>query len=218
MPRLSELDQHGRQDLRHAICRFTSGGGDGAGGAKRFCKMAGLITFREWSYFEGLYELLLELKLYLDQYHGGNYQEFPVVSEVKNRGHELLHTLIQYYGGRKFVASKLGMSYSKTGRSYAKRRDGSSGRGEYTGLAVTDMYWGDFDLEFGIALLSFVRTRYLAMRPPLQNPVLEMPSRDILLTSSDDKTIGAYLDQQIHKFGGYENVARRLGLEVSFRF
>jgi hypothetical protein len=217
MPRLSELERQGRHDLRHAICRFTSSssGDHGGGTMKRFCKKTGLITFREWSYFEGLYELLLELKLYLDQYHGGNYQEFPVVSEVKNRGHELLHTLIQYYGGRKFVACKLGMSFSKTGKSYAKRQSGNEDRG----IVVTDMYWGDFDLEFGIALLSFVRTRYLAMRPPLQNPVLEMPSRDILLTSSDGETaLGAYLDQQIHKFGGYENVARRLGLDVQFPF
>ena len=204
MPRLSEINRSGRDDLYWAIRRFCGVNRGGRDSSKRICKLAGLITYREWSYFEGLYDLLLELKRYLDQYHGGVYDKFPVVYHVKEKeGYELLHSLIQYYGGGNFVACKLGMTYRKK-RTLKDELD----------ILSADMNWGPFDLDFGIELLGFVRQQYLEMEPPLKNPAIEMPSKEQLLAHEGGSELGLRLHEQIVKFGGYESIARRLGLEV----
>jgi hypothetical protein len=127
MPRRSELNDAGRNDLQQAIQRF--------GGTKKICQKAGLIPYREWSYIEGQYDLMLELKSYLDEFHDGDYTAFPIVSRMNTQGYEHLKRLIQYYGGRRFVANKLGMDI----------------RGSVS------FNFGSFDLEFGIQLLEFVR-------------------------------------------------------------
>lgn len=190
MPRLSEFTSTGREDLWNAVRRF--------GGAKLICRKGGLVPFREWNYIEGLYDCMLELKSYLDEYHDGDYTTFPVVCKMKERGYKRLHGLIQYYGGRKFLASRLGMKHNTSTKKWSM-----------TDLESAGMNWGAFDLDFGISLLHFVRNENMKKRPPLRNPEIAMPSQKRLLASGEK---GAYLDLKICEYGGYENVARRLGL------
>ena len=71
--------------------------------------------------------------------------------------------------------------------------------------------FGLFDLMFAIQLLNFVRSDQLKRSPPLQSPVIAMPSRNKLLRDAGN---GEWLDAKIDEFGGYENVARRLGLAL----
>ena len=67
--------------------------------------------------------------------------------------------------------------------------------------------WGPFSLGFAIQLLQFIREQYMAINPPLAFPIISMPSeQDLIRFGYDDLT------HQISRFGGYENVARRLGL------
>ena len=70
------------------------------------------------------------------------------------------------------------------------------------------LQYGKFDLEFAIELLEIVRNDHLKRSAPLQNTVLGMPSRSKLLLAAG----GQVLDEKICEYGGYENVARRLGL------
>ena len=182
MPRPSELAAHGRDDLRQAVTRF--------GGIACVARTAGMVPYREWFYFEGQLELLLELRNYLDQHCDGDYKVFPNVSMLKKRGYHQLHSLIMYFGGRKFVAARLGMN--------ANSSNGT-------------MTFGSFDLDFAIRLLQFVRRDHLKRDPPMQFPCLAMPSRSKLLGGGEE---GVLLDAQIDEFGGYENVARRLGLAL----
>jgi hypothetical protein len=155
--------------------------------------MAGMVPFREWYYFEGQLELLTELKRYLDEFAKSDYSAFPSVSDIQRNGYEQLHALIQYYGGRKFLAARLSMT----------------GVPKVAGDDFADMNWGPFDLDFAVRLLCFVRQNQLHKSPPLQNPVLGMPSQTKLLASGPD---GVWMDRRVQDFGGYENVARRLGL------
>lgn len=139
--------------------------------------------------------MLFELKRYLDEFYNSDYSTFPTVLEMQRHGYDELHTLIQYYGGRKFVASRLSMEFTRK----------SSSRGsDFFG----DMQWGAFDLEFGIELLHFIREDQLKLMPPMAKPVIAMPSQNKLLSTTD----GRQLAESINKYGGYENVARRLGL------
>jgi hypothetical protein len=115
------------------------------------------------------------------------------VEEVRRNGCEKLYSLIQYYGGRRFLSARLGM----TERGADSRRD------------LVELNWGPFDLDFGVRLLIFVREEQLLKNPPLANPAVAMPSRLRLVSSGDE---GLWLAERIPAFGGYENVARRLGL------
>lgn len=194
MPRLSELDAAGRDDLALAIRRF--------GGPKLICRRAGLIPFREWNYIEGMYELLLELKTYLDNHHGGDYRTFPVALHIKDKGHNRLYSLIQYYGGVKFLSARLDMDNTWGGKKRRNVMDKNQ-------LLSADMSWGPFDLVFGIELYAFVREQHLKKKPPLHHPEIQIPSQLTLLKYGEK---GLWLDQKIQQYGGYENVARRLGL------
>ena len=176
MPRASELALNGRDDLRQAISRY--------GGVHRIGKVAGLVKYSEWYYFEGQLELMYKLTLYLDTFHNSDYTVFPTVTEISRNGHHQLHSLIQYYGGCEFLAARLGLM------RYKKQRD--------------DLQFGKFDLKFAIQLLEFIRNNHMLRQPPMRNPVIAMPSRNYL---DED------FDAQIEEFGGYENVARRLGLD-----
>jgi hypothetical protein len=195
MPRPSEMAKLGRDDLRQAMSRF--------GGAKTISRTAGMVPYQEWFFFEGQLELLIELRRYLDEHAGGNYKSFPPVSDVQRNGYSQLHSLIQYYGGRKFLAARLSMS-----KHYSAKLDEES---DQTSLDVdkTALKFGAFDLEFAIQLLIFVRMDQLNRSPPLKNPAITMPSRSKLLAQSHD---GPWLCAKIEEFGGDENVARQLGL------
>lgn len=202
MPRPSELASQGRDDLRQAMNRF--------GGARGICRTAGMVPYHEWYYFEGQLELLVELKRYLDEFCGGDYKCFPTVLDIQRNGYDQLHALIQYYGGRKFLTARLSMSekiHSKINQGddvVSRNRGGNSG-------GTVMMKFGSFDLIFAIRLLTFIREDHLKRNPPLQYPVLAMPTRAKLLSLADDD---GWLDTKIDEFGGYENVARRLGLAL----
>lgn len=196
MPRLSELEQAGRMDLATAIQRF--------GGTQVLCTKAGLIPFREWNYVEGMYELLLKMKEYLDEYHDGDYRTFPIASHLKERGKERLYFLIQYYGGVKFLAARLDMECR--GTKNMRQRNTSQ-------LLSADMNWGPFGLEFGIELYSICREQQLRKKPPLLVPEIRIPTRRELSVYGER---GERVTTKILEYGGYENVARRLGLGFTY--
>jgi hypothetical protein len=184
MPRLAEFGACSRQDLQLAIRRY--------GGATIIGRMAGLVPFSEWQYFEGQLQLLGELKEYLDKHCYGDLNVFPSAISIQRNGYESLYSLIQQYGGRKCVANRFGMKYSSSGKQ----------TNEYA-----DMNWGPFSIDFAVELLQFVRDEQMKRKAPLRKPVIAMPSEKML---SNNGPIG--LHDQIQQFGGYENVARRLGL------
>ena len=193
-PRPSELKKSGREDLATAMRRF--------GGSKRITKIAGLVPFREWNFFEGQYELLLLLKEYLDESSPEKgddgslkYKVFPIVSDIRSKGNDRLYLLVQYYGGAKFLSSRLGMAMKKTGSRRAMQ---------------ADLSWGQFSLEFAIRLCEFIRHLHMNVSPPIENPVISIPSPKLLQRAGPE---GVWLHEKIMEFGGYENVARRLYLE-----
>jgi hypothetical protein len=179
-----ELSNMGRDDLRQAIVRF--------GGSTNICKLAGLVPYREWHYFEGQYELLVELRNYLDFYHDGNRTYFPPASAMKRHGQNNLHSLVQFYGGSKFLANRLSMSSANASRHYA------------------DLNWGPFSIDTAIELYRFVRADQMKKKGPLRRPVVAIPSQRKLLANGQEQ-----LHQNIMELGGYESVARRLGLDFS---
>ena len=81
-------------------------------------------------------------------------------------------------------------------------------------LLAADMSWGPFDLEFAIELYALVREQQSHQKPPLKYPEIRMPTQVKLLECG---TVGLRLDKKIQEYGGYENVARRLGLAFSFQ-
>jgi hypothetical protein len=195
MPRLSEFVQHGRSDLKEAILRF--------GGYDKVTKVAGMVPFRDWHYLEGQLELLLELKRYCDEHCMSDYSLFPCVSSLPQVGYRRLHSLIQIYGGRKFLASRLGMST----RTSIHRMSESM-----------RLDWGRFDLEFALRLLLFVRADQLRRTPPLRFKQQNMPISIYIPSEARLCAAGAeglWLREKIVDYGGYENVARRLGLAFS---
>ena len=196
MPRASEFAANGRDDLRQAFNRF--------GGMAYVCRTAGMVPYREWYYFEGQLELLMELKAYLDKHCNADYRSFPTATDIQRNGYDQLYALIQYFGGRKFLGARLGMTM-QTNR-------GGSGHDSDDQSKSTLLRFGAFDLAFAVRLLQFVRQDHLKRRPPLQYPVLAMPSRAKLLAIGGEE--GAWLDAKIGEFGGYENVGRRLGLAL----
>lgn len=68
--------------------------------------------------------------------------------------------------------------------------------------------WGAFSLSFAIQLLQFIRSQYFILNPPLYSPAIAMPSERDLLSCGQDE-----LASRVATYGGYENVARRLGLD-----
>ena len=195
MPRPSEPANHGRDDLSLAIGRF--------GGAKRIAKIAGLVPFREWHFFEGQYELLVLLKEYMDKYHemdghsgdsSRKYEVFPSVSSMPANGYERLHRLIHYFGGSRFLSARLGMKWRPN--------------------FDEEELWGQFSIEFAIRLSEFIRKEHQMAKPPIPNPIISMPTESRLKQAGPE---GAWLHDRISHFGGYENVARRLYLGYSFK-
>lgn len=192
MPRLSELTRSGRDDLAQAIVRF--------GGYDRICQLAGMVPYREWAYFEGQLGMLLELKQYCDVYHNGEYTVFPRVSEIARIGNKRLCSLIQYHGGQKFLSARLGMTLGNQRTPTDKQM----------------LNYGAFDLHVAIQLLLFVRSDQARKRPPTKYRVIAMPSAKKLREECEN---GDWLHTKIEEFGGYENVARRLGLAIeSYQF
>lgn len=172
------------------------------GGSKRIAEIARLVPFREWNFFEGQYELFLLLQEHLDQVSTTNeedsstkYMYFPSVSDIRSTGNERLCLLVQYYGGAKFLSSRLGMTTKRP----------KSGR-----VNQSNFSWGQFSLEFAIRLCGFIRSLHMNASPPIASPVISIPSPERLQRAGPE---GLWLHEKIIEFGGYENVARRLYLD-----
>jgi hypothetical protein len=172
----------GRDDLAQGIERF--------GGFDKICKLAGLVPFREWSNFEGQYELLQELRNYLNVYHGGDQTYFPPENDMKRHGYDQLYSLVQFYGGSESLANRLGMSSDN-----APRQD-------------ADLNWGPFSIDTAIEVYRFVRDDQMKQKIPLSRPIIAIPSQRNLLANGKGK-----LHQSIMEVGGYESVALRLGFD-----
>ena len=186
MPQPVEIGQNGRHGLKQCLFRF--------GSPSKICKMCGLITHREWIYFEGQLNLLRGLKQYLDEYQNSDYNTFPIALEIQNNGYETLYALVQRFGGRRALASRFSMKSPTKG--------GCSRQGDYEGV-----FFGTFSITFAIDLLDFVRADLMKQKAPLKVASIRMPSKYKLETSGREDLVN-----QIEVFGGYENVARRLGL------
>ena len=206
MPRMAEFSKLGRQDLRGAIVRF--------GGLEDVANSMGMIAPYEWEYFESLYHLILRLNAYLDKHHhysagsnsGVSHKLFPSLSDIKKNDSKLF-SLVQRHGGRKLVANRLGFSSIS-----------STSSGSKYSVPYDVQYWGEFSLEFAIEMLSFVRETLSSLKPSLKNTnstslylTIDMPSKHMLEQSS---IRGQLLLKQIESFGGFEQVARRLGLNI----
>lgn len=186
MPQPVEIGQNGRHGLKQCLFRF--------GSPSKICKMCGLISYREWIYFEGQLNLLQGLKQYLDEYQNSDYSNFPIALEIYKNGYETLYALIQRFGGRRALASRFSMK--------SQTKGGSTGHGEYAGV-----FFGNFSITFAIELLDFVRADLMKQKAPLKVTAIRMPSKYKLESAGREDLIN-----QIEVFGGYENVARRLGL------
>lgn len=183
MPRPSELVYHGRNDLKTAMVRYGN----------VVQTVAGLVPYHEWYYLEGQLELLLKLRDYMKEYPpNANHTAtptFPVTSRIRQRQPDL-YRLVQYFGGRTYLAAKLGFSSGTTPEVYQ---------------------FGPFDMEVAISLLQFVRDQHATQRPPCRRPTLCMPSASQLRDAQRPD-----LHASIVRYGGYENVARRLGLALVY--
>lgn len=186
MPQPAEIGESGRHGLRQCIFRY--------GGPAKICKLCGLVPLREWFYFEGQLDLLKNLKEYLDEFHEGDFSSFPMSTEIQKHSYDTLYYLIQRYGGRRALASRFSMKCPTKG--------GNPGRGDYEGV-----YFGAFSVPFAIDLLEFIRAEQMKKKAPLKITLIRMPSKYNLDAAGRND-----LHQQIEQFGGYENVARRLGL------
>ena len=194
MPRPSELPQ----DLKGAVARF--------GGTKKICKLLQLVPFNEWNYFEKQFQLILELQRYLEAKSGSANPAdhcFPYMSDVLgDNEYQTLYDLVRYFGGRKFVASRLGLELC--GKANSK----TAWRPSQLGADLPQISFGRFNLDFAERLLGFIRGDMMEKRPPLKPATIQMPRKELLLAQGETR-----LAEEIEMYGGYENVARRLGLD-----
>jgi len=202
MPRLSEVSKNGHDDLRQAIARFI-------GDQSQVSQVAGLIPYQEWKYFEDQLLLFVKLQTFIAEESNltktiisskvpviqekRSKKVFPRLADIESSGDDVLCRLIRQYGGQKFIASRLSMSLASTSRRSMKN----------------ELQWGSFDLDFAVDLLEFVRDKHMRLQPPMEIPLIKIPDQNELM--SEGKR-GIRLALQIKEFGGYENVARRLGL------
>jgi hypothetical protein len=195
MPRPSEIQEAGREDLFHALARF----GRGSGKKKDIAAIAGLVPYRECRYFEDQLQLMKDLTRYLDEHYGGNHAVFPTGSEIKENGYMSLYYAIQRYGGRKFLMSRFGMVPP----------GGSSDTGKKKISLYMDLSFGPFSIDFAIDLLEYIRNHNMQLSAPLRvkPATIRMPTEYELFQNGRNDLI-----EGIQKYGGYENVARRLGL------
>ena len=182
MPKGSEITNEGRDDLRQAMIRY--------GGLDHFTKIAKLIPYDEWRYFESHLELFVELEKYLLEYENGNEDFFPKLSAIQGNGYDRLYFLIMEYGGRKLIATKLDMSYQSQTKNQVMQ-----------GLSL-----GRFSLSFAIRLMYYIRNSLLKT-DTLKVPKIRMPTTQELIQDGEEK-----LAKEVSQYGGHESIARRLNL------
>lgn len=143
-------------------------------------------------FFDSQLQLFAELKQYLNFYHNGSEEVFPDPMDIKSNGHLNLHALIRMHGGKVLLAQKLNMKLYQC---------------ETKNHSDMTIEWGPITLDFAIRILNFVRSEFMTMSPPLAYPMISMPlEQDLLKRGQDD------LASLTMQYGGYENIARRLGL------
>jgi len=154
---------------------------------------------------------------------------FPPLSEIREHASPKLYSLIQRHGGRKLVARRFNMRLSLKQKS---KQTNTAARTAITSSSpvMDDLFeysnyeclsWGSFSLQFALELLSCMRTRMLRIQQQsysqqghnhvkYHNPMslISMPTKKELARTSD----GMELANKIEQYGGFENVARRLGL------
>jgi hypothetical protein len=217
MPQLAELKKtHSKlfnacsrfKTLPYTLPLFTSFSSNDEIDDDEIHSLSGLVSFREWRYFESQLHLFMELEIYLILYHNGSEEFFPDPSNVLLHGHKQLHDLIRIHGGKTMLAQKFDMKFGwnasddvgiSNQTSLISNKKVSRPRGYLS--------WGPFSVRFAIELLQFIRSQYLLLNPPLSCAHISMPSESDLLRCG-------YVDlaAQVTRYGGYENVARKLGL------
>jgi hypothetical protein len=224
MPQLSELKE-GHSKLFNACSRFKtlphfpqlfssfSYSDSDQIDNKEIHSVAGLVPFREWRYFESQLQLFVELDLYLTLYHNGSEEFFPEPTDVVMNGHAQLHDLIRIHGGKTMLAQKLDMKFAWNTCDADVDNTTIVNQASpimHRGILSSSRYlsWGPFSVRFAVQLLHFIRSQYLLLNPPLSCAHISMPSEgDLIRCGHDD------LAAQVTRYGGYENVARKLGLQ-----
>lgn len=218
MPQLAELRQN-QSRLFNACSRYkalshevhlyfsslNSTSDDGFHNSGGIQTDAGLVPYQEWRFFDSQLQLYVELENYVSIYHNSSEEIFPEPVDVLMNGHTNLHDLIRIHGGKTMLAQKLDMqlcdnSVNDSTDSYQTSTTMSNIKKDYQS-------WGPFSLRFAIELLHFIRSRYLLLNPPLSCSHISMPYESDLLRCGHES-----LAIQVAQFGGYENVARKLGL------
>jgi len=210
MPQLAEISHEGCSSLFNACSRFEKLPSSINNDDDIINSFSGLVPFREWRFFESQLQLFVELQHYLRLYHNESEDFFPEPSNVLMHGHTQLHDLIRIHGGKTMLAQKLDMKFAwdinhlTTENATVFDRSLISTRSTYN----PNLSWGSFTLKFAIQLLHFIRSQYLSLNPPLSSSYISMPSEKDLICCGHEE-----LATKVVLFGGYENVARRLGLE-----
>lgn len=195
MPKVEEVKAEGFLRLFNALNRFNKlpSSGDYAtifSEEESVRHVAGLVPFQEWRCFESQLQFLVELRRYLELYHGGD----EIMPE--DCDNERLQDLMRMLGGKVLLSQKYSLPLQWETRS-----------DDTTTITASGVDFGLFSLEYAIELLCFVRSSYLDLSPPLASPQMRMPSiEDLRRCGRND------LADQTIEFGGLENVARRLGL------
>lgn len=164
-------------------------------------------------YFESQLQLFVELEYYLTLHHNCSEEYFPEPADVLSNGHQRLYDLIRIHGGKTMLAQKLDMKYAWEAGSGAvvyTTHYNQSSVFAHQGAPIpkSNRSWGPFSLNFAVKLLQFVRSQYLLLNPPLSCAHISMPCESDLIRGGYDE-----LASQVIWFGGYENVARKLGLQ-----
>jgi hypothetical protein len=222
MPQLAELkDGHSKlfnacsrfKTLSYILSLYSSFSSSDEIDNREIHSVAGLVPFREWRYFESQLQLFVELEFYLNLYHNSSEEFFPDPADVLMHGHKQLHDLIRIHGGKTMLAQKFDMKFAWNtcdagvdNKSILNR----TSQIPHRDISNPSRYlsWGRFSVRFAIQLLQFIRSQYLLLNPPLSSAHISMPSESDLLRCGQD-TLAA----QVKRYGGYENVARKLGLQ-----
>lgn len=190
-PKLSDLVGWGRANMINTIRRY--------GGYEAVISSLGFIPFSQWNYFCRFYLLMKDLKTYLDEEEGGS-RQMPTLRDVKRAGYHRLYSEVARNGGRKLVAARLGLPL----------KAGSGEKGKF----ATMISYGAFDFDFGVALLEYIMNKCWAQHPRERAARREKERVNLFLPTAEELVGDERQDllEKIVRYGGFENVARRLQL------
>jgi len=190
-PKISDLVGWGRANMINTIRRY--------GGYESVVSSLGFIPFSQWNYFCRFYLLMKDLKTYLDEEEEGR-REMPTLRDVKRAGYHRLYSEVARNGGRKLVAARLGLPL----------KAGSGERGKFASM----ISYGTFDFDFGVALLEYIMNKCWAQHPKERAGRREREKVNLFLPTAEELVGDERKDllEKIIRYGGFENVARRLQL------